>query len=130
MLARRRRLRHRALFDRPDRLARRAIEHIEEAGLAALHHRLDPTAVDRDVGKRGRSDGVVVPQIVMHHLEVPGQLAGLRVERDEAVRIEVVPGSPAAVVRHGRRAERNVDEAQLLVGAERRPRRHVAADFS
>ena len=57
----------------------------------------------------------------MHRLEVPHPLAGLDVERDQALGEQVVARPVAAVVVAGRRARRQVHVAQLLVGAHRRP---------
>ena len=57
----------------------------------------------------------------MDHLEVPDPLAGLGVDADEAVRKQVVAGAMPAVHVVGRRAGRQVDVAQLEVGAEHRP---------
>ena len=58
----------------------------------------------------------------MHHLEVPLALAGLHVERDEAVAEQVVAGTMAAVLVHERHADRNVDEAQFRIRRVGRPR--------
>src|SRR5689334_15315198 len=57
----------------------------------------------------------------MHHLEVPLPLAGTSVDRDDAVAEEIVPRPMAAVLVAQRHADRNVDEAQLGIGAVRRP---------
>src|SRR5207249_4748615 len=68
--------RYRALYDRPDRLPRHAIEHIRVALLGKLHQRFDRLALDRHVHE-GRSGGkVVVPDVVVRDLVVPDALAG------------------------------------------------------
>ena len=72
-LARRRRLRHRPLFDRPDRRAGPTVEDVGEALLAHLRHRLDAPAVDGDVHQHRRRRQVVVPHAVVHRLEVPAR---------------------------------------------------------
>ena len=120
-LAGHRRLRHGPLLDRPHGRARRAIEHEQEAVLRDLRERFDRPAVDRDVDQDRRGRQVVVEQIVMHGLEVPDALAGLRIQRDDRAAVQVVAEAMAAVhvVRDARR--RHVDETELLVGAERRP---------
>ena len=120
------RLRHRALLDRPHRLAGLAVEDVEERRLARLHHGLDAPAVDRDLAERRRPYGVVLPDVVVHHLEVPHPLAGRGVERDEAVGEEVVPRPVPAIDHAGRRRERHVDVAQFLVGGQAAPGAEVA----
>ena len=64
---------------------------------------------------------VVVPDAVVHGLEVPHALAGPDVEGDEALGEEVVAEAVAAVVVVGRRAGRQVDVAELVVDAEGGP---------
>ena len=61
----------------------------------------------------------------MHALEVPHALAGLRVERHQRLGEQVGAGPMAAVEVVGRRAERQVDVAELFVGRHVRP--HVGA---
>ncbi len=76
-------LRNRSLFDRPERLARHTIEHEEESVLGGLRNSVDrlPLVTHRDELRRGGE--VVVPQIVVHDLEMPESLAGARIERDQ-----------------------------------------------
>ncbi len=73
------------LFDWPDRFPGHAIEDVKETGLARLHHRLDSFAVDGDLAQRRRTNRVVLPEIVVNHLEVPDPFSGLRVERNECI---------------------------------------------
>src|SRR5207249_6271796 len=56
LLSRDRGLRHWTILDGPDRLARRAIEHVDEPLLGDLRHGANPPAVHRDVDeiRRGR----------------------------------------------------------------------------
>src|SRR5690606_38988595 len=58
----------------------------------------DGFAVLVDVDKHGLGGGVVIPEIVVHDLEVPDDLAGFGAQRDDAVRIQVAAGAFAAVV--------------------------------
>ena len=67
----------------------------------------------------GRGREVVVPQLVADVLEVPLQLARLRVEGHRGVAEQIVAGPVAAVVVHARTADRHVDEAPLLVHGQR-----------
>ena len=112
--------RHRPLLDRPDRLARGAVEHEEEALLRRLGERLDGPAVHRDVREDRCARQVPVPDVVVHRLEVPPSLARLDVEGQDAVGKQVVAGPVAAVGVVRGRLCRHVDQAQLLV------RRHLA----
>ena len=117
---------HGAILDRPDRLARGAVEDVGEAGLRDLGNGFDQLAVDHDVEQvRGRGD-VVVPDPVADGLEVPDALARLRVDADQALGEQVVarPVGPVVVVR--RRARRQVDVPQFVVRAHRRPHVRVA----
>ena len=126
VLGRDERRRDRPLDDRPHGFASKAIQHIEEAVLVWLHDRLDAPAVDSQIAEDGRPDVVVLPQIVVNHLEVPDAPAGFRVERDQRVGVEVRPGTPSAVRRRRRRGERDVDISELLVSRHRVPGADVA----
>jgi len=91
-------------------------------GLLGHHrHRLDLPPVDHQVDQQRRRRRVVVPDAVVDELEVPDDLAGPGVETDDALRIQVVPEPVAAVIVVGRRAGRDVDIAQLRIGAEQPP---------
>ena len=65
----------------------------------------------------------------MDHLEVPAPLPGLAVDRDQRLGVEVVAEAVSAVPVVGRRAERQIGEAELRVGAHQRPHVRVAADL-
>ena len=69
-----------------------------------------------------RRGEVVVPQVVVHDLVVPHALAGARVERDQAVRVEVAADAIGAVVVVGRRAGREVGDAAARVDRDLAPR--------
>ena len=74
---------HLTLLDRPDRLAVRAIEHIEEGLFGRLCQGLHDTSLYRDVAKDRCARDVVVPQTVMDELVVPPAFTRLDIERDE-----------------------------------------------
>ena len=76
-----------------------------------------------DVDQVGRCREVVVPQAVVHGLEVPDALAGARIEADDALREQVVARPVPAVVVVRRCRQRYVYVAELLVRA--RPGPHV-----
>ena len=69
---------------------------------------------------------VVVPEIVMHDLEVPQALSRARVEREQAVAEQIVALAIAAVEIVRRRAGRQKDDAVLLVEREIAPRVRAA----
>ena len=114
-------LRDRPLLDRPDRLARDAIEDVDEALLAHLGYRPDGSAADRDVHQVGVRREVVVPQAVVHGLEVPHALPRLDVNGDQRLREEVVPQPVDAVVVVGGRSGRQIHVAELVVAGQHRP---------
>ncbi len=81
--------------------------------LGRLHDSGDPLAVHGDVDRLRRVRVVVVPDVVVHQLEVPNAFAGFHVERDQACSVEVVSKAIAAVVVVGRRVGRYEDQAAL-----------------
>src|SRR5688572_16696214 len=85
MLARYLRARHWPLFDGEQWFAGFAIEQKEISDLGNLRDGVDSLAavLDRDQVRRRRD--VVVPDIVMHHLEVPDALASVGFERKDAI---------------------------------------------
>ena len=126
LLARHVGLRNRTLFDRPHRLPGRPIEHPEEALLARHGDRLDRAAVHGDVREHGRRRHVVVPERVMDELEVPLPLAGPQIDGNEAFGKQVVAGTVAAVEVGRRRLNRQIHEAEFLVGGDLGPHARVA----
>src|SRR5438045_9747045 len=91
-------LRNRTLVDRKHRLARLAIERVDEAALVARDHRGNPAAAPRDGREERRRRAVVVPEIVMDELKSPRELAALRAQPDDRVRPPAVAAPTAAVV--------------------------------
>ena len=69
--------------------------------------------------RRGRV--VVVPQVVMHHLEMPQPLAGARVEREQRSAEQVRAEPIGAVVVVGRRPGREVGDAARRVDRDLAP---------
>ncbi len=78
-------------------------------------------AVHAHVHQHDRVGGVVVPEVVMHFLEVPAVLAGRGVDRDDRRRVEVVARAVRAVVVGARVARREVDEPELRIDGGRLP---------
>jgi hypothetical protein len=114
-------LRDRSLLDRPDRLARRAIEHVREGLLRHDGDRLDRPAVHHEINEQRRRRRVVVPQPVMHELEVPDPLSRLGIEADQALGEEVAAGTMAAVVVVGGSAGGDVNVSELRIGGQHAP---------
>src|SRR6185295_11388612 len=69
---------------------------------------------------------VVVPDRMMHDLEVPFSLAGFQIDAHETLAEQVVAGTMAAVEIGGRRLDRQVDETGFLVHGDARPDAGVA----
>ena len=121
LLARDVALRHRPLFDRNERRAGLAIEHEEVAGLGRHADGRDGAPVLAPVEQdRWRRD-VVVPEIVMHGLEVPDALAGVGAQRHDGIGEQVVAEALAAVVVRARAARRDEDEIAGGIGDDHRP---------
>ena len=110
------RLWHRPLHDGPYRLAGFPVEGIEKRLLGGLEYAGDYTSIYRDIHQQGCGGGVVVPDIVMHHLEVPTALSGGYIERDQAGTEEVISGLKAAIKIDCGRIGWYVDDAPLGIG--------------
>src|SRR5215472_2038470 len=108
-------LRNRLLDDRPNGLAGRAVEHIEKAVFAGLGHDIYVLPVLLDGGELRRSSLIVVPEIMVNHLEMPNALAGARVEREDTIAEQVVTLAIGAIEIVCGRAGGEIDEAALFV---------------
>src|SRR5690606_5488850 len=109
-----------------DRLAGRSLEHEQKAVLRRLRDDVDASAVSFDRQKLWGLRQVVVPEIVMHQLLVPEPLAGAGVQRDERIAEQVVARTIAAEEVVARAAERDEDDAVLLVDGHLAPVVHAA----
>ena len=97
-LARHIALRDRALLDGNERRSRLAIEDEEMAGLGGDTHGGNGPAVLAPVEQDRRRRDVVVPEIVMDGLEMPDARPGVRTQRHDRVRKQVVAEPLAAEV--------------------------------
>ena len=71
-----------------------------------------------DVNERGCFLRVVVPDVVRRELEMPLQFSGLRIQRDDRIRVEVVAFAIVAVEIRRRIAGRPIEGVELrIVGA-------------
>src|SRR5262249_51401284 len=106
---------------RQDILAGLGVEHEQVTALARLGGDARGLAVDLGVEDDDGRRGVVVPQVVGDFLVVPGELAGLGVQRHDRRRVEVLARAVGAGDRGGGVAGPEQDEARLGVDG----RRHV-----
>ena len=90
------RLRHRPLLHGEKRRAGAPIEHEDVAHLGRDGERRHVSAVPPQREHHRLGGNVVVPQVVVHHLEVPEDGAGRRPQRDHGIRVEILSQSPAA----------------------------------
>ena len=119
-------LRDGALLDRPHGFAGLAVQDVGPALLGGLHDGRDVLPVHGDVHQVGCGGVVVVPDVVVHGLEVPPALPGLHVDGEDGGGEEVVARVESAEVVDRRRVGDHIDESQIRVGGERRPCGHVA----
>ena len=67
-----------------------AIEHVEKAVAVRFYNEFSPLTAESGIDEDGSFDGVVVEQVVRRELEIPFELAGVRIEREDAIGVEVV----------------------------------------
>ena len=75
-------LRHRAFLDADQRLAVRPVENVDPPGASGLGNSLARLTVDDGVEENDGARQVVIPDVVVHLLEVPGVFARLGVQCD------------------------------------------------
>src|SRR5207249_7183074 len=93
LLARHAALRNGTLLNRVERFAVLAIQHENVAHLGCDRHRRPVVKLDQ-----GRLRGhVIVPEIVMHYLKAPDNLAGCSAQSDHGISMRVVARPRAAV---------------------------------
>ena len=119
-------LRHRLLVNADERLPGLAIEDVGPAGLSHFGDRLARTAAHVHVHEDDRIDRVVVPDVVMHLLEVPAIFPGGELDRQHRGRVQVVAGAEGAVVVGSGIAGREIEEAELGIDGRRLPDRRTA----
>ena len=77
------------------KLAIRPVQNIEEAVPIRLQQQLASPTLKRGVHQHQRLSRVPVVKVVRGELEMPAQLSGLRIERDDAIRVEIVASALA-----------------------------------
>src|SRR6266478_2495582 len=90
--------------------------------LCGLRNCVDLFSVVTDRDQLRSRGSVIVPQIVMHHLEMPETFPGARVKSQEAIGGKVRAGSIGAVIVISRRPGGEVGDAPLLVNGDLAPR--------
>ena len=95
--------------------AGRAIEHVEEAVAIGPQHHLRRRAAPVHVDEHRHLHRVVVVAVVGRELVVPLQLAGVGVERDDRVGIEVVAGPLIGIPVGPRIADAPVGQVQRRI---------------
>ncbi len=90
------------LVDRKERLARDAIEEVEIALLGCLRDGVDVLAVFLHAEERGRRGKIAIPYVVVHALKMPEAFAGVGVECEQRVGVEIIPDPISAVEIHHR----------------------------
>src|SRR5262249_48321182 len=81
-----------------DEAAIAAIDRIEEAVAGEMADDLALLAIDYLIIEHVDADLVVIPRVVRRVLEVPDQLAGVDVERNDRVGVEIVAGAGLGIV--------------------------------
>src|SRR5262249_29168185 len=115
----------RALLDGPQRLAGHPVEDPHEALLAELRDRGDRLAAVPDGQQLPRGGIVVIPDIVVDHLEVPEAFAGPGIEGQQAIAKEIRAFAVDSVEVVLGTGGRRVDDAALLIDGELAP--HIGA---
>ncbi len=113
-------LRHGTLDDIENRLAGDAVEREQQPGLVDDEERGNRRAAPLQVDDERSRLHVVIPDIVVHELEMPDIPAGVRIDRDHRRREQVVAGTVDADAIVVRSPKRHVENAA------RRVKRHVA----
>ena len=109
---------NRTLFDAKYRLAGDAIQNKHPARFAHRRERRNLLPVFHDIHQPGRGRQIIIPKIVMDHLEVPFVLSGVGVDSDDRIAEQVRARAIAAVVIRRSRAEGDVNDAALFVGGQ------------
>ncbi|MGY3451999.1 hypothetical protein ACVILH_004341 [Bradyrhizobium sp. USDA 4353] len=89
--------------------------------MGGLHQSRDLLPVDGDVHQGRRGVDVVVPDVVMHPLPRPDDLAGLEIERRRRGGERDLLGAVAAPVVRGGAGDREIDQSERLIDRHARP---------
>ena len=121
MFARDSTLWHRAFFHIKNRLAGSSVETENESCFGALQYRRNDFSIVPQVNEGGLGGQIVIPDIVVNELLIPGNGSGFGIQRDERVCVEVVALPFATVEIRACGTGRYIDQAQFGIRCERRP---------
>src|SRR6516165_2476236 len=107
--------RHRPFDNWKQRLSSHSIEHEQEPGLVDDDDRGNGSAIAIDIDESGRRLGVVVPDIVVHHLEIPEQFTGGSFHGYDGRPEEIVAGPIRPDSIEVRSPKWHVEDAPLLI---------------
>ena len=92
-----------------------AIQHVEKSVAIAPQHQLARRALPIRVDQHGDLHRVVVVRIVRRELEMPFELAGIGIERDHGIGIEIVAGALRGIPVGAGIAGAPVDQVQIRI---------------
>src|SRR5215813_2689386 len=110
-LARHITLRYRPLFNWPDRLAGHPVEHVEECLFCRQSYSFDSFAIHVYIGQQRCGGKIVVPNRMMHDLEMPFPLASSEVYANQTLTKEIVPRAVTTIEVRRRRLDWKVNQA-------------------
>ena len=98
LLAWKRGLRDRTFLDWKHGLPGLPLQDEQVSHFRRLDQGVDPSVVVPDRDQNGRTGEIVVPEVVVDRLEMPFQFPGRRIQREDAVGVEVLSDPVAAVM--------------------------------
>ena len=107
---------HRLFKELVERFSRDAVEHIHEVKFPGLKHGRNRTTVDLHVHQDRRRRHVPVRRVVVHELMEPLQFAGLRVQCDQRIAVQIAALDGTVGIAGGAK-----DETGRLIRGEIRP---------
>src|SRR5688500_19176643 len=91
-----------------------------------MRHGLDDFSIASDIHQYRRAWNVVVPDAMVHELEVPLPFARLQIDGDEGLRKQIVTRAIRAKVITGCALDRQIRNLQLRLDADLSPRAGIA----
>ncbi len=82
---------------REQRFAGVAIQHPDETRFCGLGHRVDQAAIALHLDERGSGWEIAIPEVMAYAFEMPEPLARVRLQRQNAVREQIVAEPIGAV---------------------------------
>src|SRR4029077_14425940 len=93
-----------------------AVENVDPARVAGFGNALTRPAIDHRIEEHDRAGGIVVPDVVVHLLEVPDILAGLGLQGHHRGAEQVIARAHRTVMIWRTIACREVDEPEFRIG--------------